>query len=147
MWEPKCHSKFVRMQWKLTWPAIISDLHKNRNRMHVSNGCQFFRFAIKIRPHACVSWEKRLNACSRWSDDKQWHTYFYVTMQEVFTSFHVALVFTLRTAGLHAQNWRFLRSNMEMRPPVNYILCSVPHLTVYHIASIHTSCSIISINI
>jgi hypothetical protein len=70
----------------------------------------FSRSTIKIGLHACVCWGTRLNACSRWSDDIQSRTYFYVTLytylcqhQEVFNSFHVGTVFTLITAGFYAR--------------------------------------------
>jgi hypothetical protein len=35
------------------------------------------------------------------------------------SSSHINSVFTLIIKGFYAQNLRFLRSNLEMRPPVN----------------------------
>jgi hypothetical protein len=45
--------------------------------------------------------------------------YIYINIKRFATAFRLDQYFTLISSGFYAQNRRFLRSNMEMCPPVN----------------------------
>jgi hypothetical protein len=48
------------------------------------------------------------------------------------STFHIGSVFTLIAEGFYAQNLRFLRSNLEMRPPVNHMPDFFTQCTALH---------------
>jgi hypothetical protein len=91
-----------------------------------------FRSALKIGPHACVWWGRRLNACSLWRDDIQLRKHFYVTLfiylcqhRDVWTTFMLdqylrswLSVFMLKNKDVSTNkpHVRFLRSCRRFDP-------------------------------
>jgi hypothetical protein len=95
---------------------LFLNLYKNRNCMHVIP--MFYGSAIKIGS-------------------------LYILLELSIS--HIGSVFMLIAEGFYAQNLRFLRSNLEMRPPVNHM----PDFfyAVYRITLTPIPCSIICISI